>query len=123
MKDILLSTQRKIAFEKTKPFRTQCKWTLACISTRPGERPKSRQVCKRKDASGNLGPVKELSLIHPEVFHLQLFRKPLLLILPYSKAELNLSPGKTAEKVLTECCSGHPPDVPQRMILLRSNGV
>ena len=94
-----------------------------CISTRPVERPRSRQVCEREDASGNLGPVKALSLIHSEVFCLQLFRKALLLTLPSSKAELNHSPGKTAEKVLTECCSGHSPDVPWRTILLRSSGV
>ena len=57
-------------------------------------------ICEREDASGNLVPVEVLSLIRSEVFCLQLFRKALLLMLPYSKAELNHSPGKTAEKVL-----------------------
>lgn len=87
------------------------------------EKPKSRKICERKDASGNLGPVEILSLIHCEVFCLQLFRKALLLMLPHAKAELNHNPGKTAEEVLAESCSGRSPGVPWRKILIRSSGL
>lgn len=83
-----------------------------CISTGPVERPRSKPIRGREDASVNLCPIEALSLIHSEVFCLRLFRKALLLVLPYAKAELNHNPGKTAEKFLTECCSGYSPDVP-----------
>lgn len=86
-------------------------------------RPKPRQICEREDASGSLGHVKVLSLIHSEVFCLEPFRKALVLMLPYSKAGLNHRHGKSAEEDLTECCSGQLPDVTWRRILLRSSGV
>lgn len=87
------------------------------------EKPKSRQICEGKDASGNLGPVEILSLTLPEAFCLQLFRKALLLTLPHAKAELNHNPGRTAEEVLAGSCSGPSPGVPWREILIRSRGL
>lgn len=87
------------------------------------EKPKSRLICERKGAPGNLGPGETLSLIHSEVFCLQLFRKTLLLTLPHAKAELNHSPGRIAEEGLAESCSGVSPGVPWRKILIRSGGL
>lgn len=82
------------------------------------EKPKSGQIWEGKDASGNLGPAEILSLIHSEVFCLQLFREALLLTLPHARAELNHNPGKSAES-----CSGRSPGVPRRGILIRSSAL
>lgn len=82
------------------------------------EKPKSSEMCERKDAAGNLGPVEILSLIPSEAVCLQLFRNALLLTLPHAKAELNHNPGRRAES-----CSGRSPGVPWRRILIRSGAV